>query len=173
MKYNAESMSHKTEGYWKSRKSQLKIAFVTLDLRKFSGFLKDYWIVNYFRFSWKLFEDLWIKPGFEIVSRFDKLFKSDLSKKDIDSKHFLGFAKYIFWLSLFGLRGLKYFSKICPFCGQKIENDSSASEQINVRKNAWASKTMLQRKAKRGRLIFDQVAPREEGRRRKKRIPSC
>ena len=44
MKYNTDSMSHKTEGYWKSRKSQLKIAFVTLDLRKFSGFLKDYWI---------------------------------------------------------------------------------------------------------------------------------
>ena len=34
-------------------------------------------------------------------------------------------------------------------------------------------KTMLQRKEKRGRLIFDQVAPREEGRRRKKRILSA
>ena len=36
-------------------------------LQKFSGFKKDSWIVKYFQFSWKLFLDLWIKPGFEIV----------------------------------------------------------------------------------------------------------
>ena len=36
-------------------------------LQKFPGFKKDSWIVKYFQFSWKLFLDLWIKPGFEIV----------------------------------------------------------------------------------------------------------
>ena len=40
---------------------------IFIDLLKFSGFGKDSWIVKYFRFSWKLFMDLWIEPGFEIV----------------------------------------------------------------------------------------------------------
>ena len=171
MKYNTDSMSHKTEGYWKSRKSQLKIAFVTLDLRKFSGFLKDYWIVNYFRFSWKLFEDLWIKPGFEIVSRFDKLFKSDLSKKDIDSKHFLGFAKYIFWLSLFGFRGLIYFSKICPFCGQKIENDSSASETDKCAKKCLSFKNYAAKKSEERSTHFRSSGSKWRGQKKKEEDP--
>ena len=43
------------------------------------GLRKDYWIVDYFRLSWNLSVDLWIKPGFEIAFSIWQTFKSDLS----------------------------------------------------------------------------------------------
>ena len=76
---------------------------IFLDLRKFSGLQKDSWIVNYSRFSWKLFVDLWIKPGFKIDFSIwetsQKRFVWKISILNIFSD-----LQNIFGLSLFGFR---------------------------------------------------------------------
>ena len=76
---------------------------IFIDLRKFSGFGKDSWIVNYFRFSWKLFMDLWIEPGFEIVFLTWKTFQKQFVLK-ISILNIFSDLQNIYGLSLFGFR---------------------------------------------------------------------
>ena len=89
-----------------------------LDLRKLSGLWKDSWIVNYFRFSWKLFVDLWIKPGFEIDfsiwQTFQKRFVQKMSILNIFSD-----LQNIFGLSLVGFPNFpaRTFVWKYPVCG--------------------------------------------------------
>ena len=70
---------------------------IFLDLRTFSGLWKGSWIVNYFRFSWKLFVDLWIKPGFEIDFSIWQTSQNRFVWKISILNIFFGFAKY-FWI---------------------------------------------------------------------------
>ena len=74
---------------------------IFLDLRKFSGFWKDSWIVNYFWFSWRLLVDLRIKPGFKIVFSIWQSFQKRFFLK-ISILNIFGFAKY-FWIVPFQL----------------------------------------------------------------------
>ena len=69
-------------------------------LQKFSGFKKDSWIVKYFQFSWKLFLDLWIKPGFEIVFSIWQPFQKQFVSRIVILNIFFRFLN-IFALSLF------------------------------------------------------------------------
>ena len=75
---------------------------IFLDLRKFFGFGKILGLRGIF-YSWKLFMDLWIKPGLEIDfsvwQTFQKRFVQKLSILNISSD-----LQNIFGLSLFGLR---------------------------------------------------------------------
>ena len=67
---------------------------------KFPGFRKDSWIVNYFQFSWKVFMDLWIKPGFEIVFSIWQPFQKQFVSKIVILNIFFRFIN-ISVLSLF------------------------------------------------------------------------
>ena len=75
---------------------------IFLDLRKFFGFGKILGLRGIF-YSWKLFMDLWIKPGLEIDfsvwQTFQKRFVQKISILNISSD-----LQNIFGLSLFGLR---------------------------------------------------------------------
>ena len=64
------------------------------------GLMKDSWVVDYFRLSWNLFVDLWIKPGFQIAFSIWKTFKS-VCPWDIDSEY------CFFFFHIFGPRGVK------------------------------------------------------------------
>ena len=68
------------------------------------GLRKDSWVVDYFRLSWNLFVDLWIKPGFEIAFSIWQTFKSDLPMRYWLWIFFRICTILFFRLSLFGFR---------------------------------------------------------------------
>ena len=68
------------------------------------GLRKDSWVVDYFRLSWNLFVDLWIKPGFEIAFSIWQTFKSDLPMRYWFWIFFRICTILFFRLSLFGFR---------------------------------------------------------------------
>ena len=74
-------------------------------------------------------------------------------------------------MSLFGFRGLIYFSKICPFCGQKIENDSSASETDKCAKKCLSFKNYAAKKSEERSTHFRSSGSKRRGQKKKEEDP--
>ena len=67
--------------------------------------------------------------------------------------------------------GLKSFSKFCPFCGQKVENDSSASETDKGATKCLSFKNCAAKKSEERSTHFRSSGSKRRGQKKKEEDP--